>query len=197
MSLSRPVVLIVDDDVGLCGMIEQMLEPDGYAVEATADGATGVARVAAGGVDVVLLDVMLPGLDGHEVCRRIRADERAGYVPIIMLTALADPATRAAGFAAGADDYVTKPFTAADLSARIHVWVQARQRLESARLELQQLAATVLQEQAELRVLTERLWAVLQDMAAADVASSAAWREELEAIAAALAGRIQTLPLRA
>jgi CheY-like chemotaxis protein len=103
----------------------------GYEVETAEDGGTALDRLDAD-IDLLLLDVMLPGLDGFEVCRRVRAAETDQHLPVIMLTALASDAQRHAGFAAGADDYLTKPFNNQELLDRVQVWLAARQRLEDA-----------------------------------------------------------------
>ena len=109
-------LLIVDDDVELCTMLAEYLEPEGFAAE-TADSAPGALdRLGRGGVDLVVLDVMLPGLSGFEVLRRIRAVSR---VPVLMLTARGEEVDRVVGLEMGADDYLAKPFSPRELVARI------------------------------------------------------------------------------
>jgi DNA-binding response OmpR family regulator len=127
----QPVVLVVDDEVLLLRLIETILEPEGYHVVTAVDGASAMARLAEGGIDLVLLDVMLPDVDGRELCQRIRAQPSPTYVPVIMLTALAAPTDRHAGFRAGADDYLTKPFGTEELADRVRVWVRVHRYLES------------------------------------------------------------------
>jgi signal transduction histidine kinase len=140
----RPVVLVVEDDALVADMLRTMLSRAGYSVETAADGAAGLARIEAGGVDLVVLDLMLPELDGLELCRRVRAQESDVYLPIIILTAQPGPDQRQAGFAAGADDFLTKPFDREDLLARVQVWVRARQRMQA-------LHRRLLHEQEQLR----------------------------------------------
>jgi DNA-binding response OmpR family regulator len=123
------LILLIDDDPAFCTMVQRQLERAGYQVECAADGRVGLARLEAGGVDLVLLDVMMPGIDGRQVCQRVRAREGASYMPIIMLTGLGGDAARRAGFAAGADDYLTKPFLREELLDRIAVWLRARQHM--------------------------------------------------------------------
>jgi signal transduction histidine kinase len=130
MQHERPVVLVIEDDAAMAEFLGDILEPVGYAVEIAPSAPAGYVRIEAGGIALVILDLLLPELDGLELCRRVRARLDAVYLPIIMLTALADQ--RHAGFAAGADDYVLKPFNVNDLLARVQVWVQTRQRLEAA-----------------------------------------------------------------
>ncbi len=93
------------------------LDDGGYTVTEAADGAAALSKMRDGGIDLVLLDLMLPEVDGLEVCRRIRADHPG--VPVIMLTARDDEASRVTGLEMGADDYVTKPFSARELVARV------------------------------------------------------------------------------
>ena len=137
MQETRPVVLVVEDDPIMYELLRDLLEPAGYAVEIVQDGGTALARAADGDVDLVLLDLMLPGLDGLALCRLLRAQEGAVHLPIIMLTGLAGDAQRHAGFAAGADDYVVKPFKADELLDRVQVWVRTRQSLTAARQRAQ------------------------------------------------------------
>jgi DNA-binding response OmpR family regulator len=129
---TQPRILVVEDEPSASDLIADILSGAGYAVETAADGGTALERLDPD-VDLLLLDVMLPGLDGFEVCRRVRAHEAGSHLPIIMLTALASDAQRHAGFAAGADDYLTKPFNTQELLDRVQVWLAARQRAEAAR----------------------------------------------------------------
>jgi two-component system response regulator RegX3 len=131
MEPSRPVVLVVEDEVVTRRVLTQLLEQDGYVVEAVASGEAGLARIAEGGIDVVLLDLMLPGLDGIELTRRVRENAEAVYLPIIMVTSLDSPDQQHSGFEAGADDYVTKPFNTRDLLDRVRVWTRTSQRLQA------------------------------------------------------------------
>jgi DNA-binding response OmpR family regulator len=127
----QPIVLVVDDEPLIVGLVRAVLEPEGYLVQSAADGASAMARLAEGGIDLVLLDVMLPDIDGRELCKRVRAQPSPTYVPIVMLTALAAPTDRHAGFSAGADDYLTKPFGTAELVDRVRVWVRVHRYLKS------------------------------------------------------------------
>ncbi|MCC6130256.1 MAG: response regulator, partial [Acidobacteria bacterium] len=100
-------VLVIDDDRKLSEMLEEYLRPRGLSAELAFDGAQGLALAARGSFDAVILDVMLPDLDGFEVCKRLRA---VSDVPILMLTARGDPEDRVVGLELGADDYLPKPF---------------------------------------------------------------------------------------
>jgi len=111
-------ILVVEDDQRLARFLERLLVEEGYSVDRSANGADAVAQVGASGYDLVLLDWMIPELDGIEVCRQIR---RSGStVPILMLTARDQVSERVHGLDAGADDYLVKPFEVEELLARIH-----------------------------------------------------------------------------
>ncbi len=109
-------VLLIDDDRRLAELLGDYLGNHEVVVEHAADGPLGLARLAEGGHDVVLLDVMMPGMDGLTVLKRIRQDNS---VPVVMLTARGDEADRVVGLELGADDYVAKPFSARELLARL------------------------------------------------------------------------------
>jgi DNA-binding response OmpR family regulator len=109
-------ILVIDDDTELCELLSDYLVPEGFEVETVHDGATGAELVLAGNYDLVVLDVMLPGLNGFDVLRKIRA---ASSVPILMLTARGDDVDRIVGLELGADDYLPKPFNPREMVARI------------------------------------------------------------------------------
>ena len=110
-------ILVIDDDVELCELVTEYLEPDGYKVEAVFDGETGVKRALSGEHALAVLDYMLPGINGFEVLRQIRARSR---LPVVMLTARGDDMNRIIGLQIGADDYLPKPFNPLELLARIN-----------------------------------------------------------------------------
>ena len=109
-------VLVVEDDPTVAEVVARYLRLAGHEVALVADGVTALARATADPPDLVILDLMLPGLDGLEVCRRLRA---RGPIPVIMLTALGEESDRLAGLEIGADDYVTKPFSPRELVLRV------------------------------------------------------------------------------
>lgn len=111
-------ILIVEDEVKIARFVELELKYEGYIVEIANDGRTGLEKALKDDIDLVLLDIMLPGLSGIEVCRRVRLESK---VPIIMLTAKDDVTDKVAGLDTGADDYMTKPFAIEELLARIRV----------------------------------------------------------------------------
>ncbi|GAA2559243.1 response regulator transcription factor [Winogradskya consettensis] len=112
-----PHVLVVDDDPTVSDVVRRYLEQDGCRVRLVSDGDSALAAVAAEQPDLVVLDLMMPGLDGLEVCRRLRGG--LPDLPVIMLTALGEEADRVIGLEVGADDYVTKPFSPRELVLRI------------------------------------------------------------------------------
>jgi two-component system, OmpR family, response regulator MprA len=117
-------VLVVEDDAGIALFIQRALVQAGYRVDLVSDGLSALAAAQAVPPDVVLLDVMLPGLDGREVARRLRS---ATNVPILMLTALDTVGDRVQGLDAGADDYLVKPFALEELLARLRALLRRRE----------------------------------------------------------------------
>ncbi|HEV2100507.1 MAG TPA: response regulator [Stellaceae bacterium] len=111
-----PHLLIVDDDSEICALLSNFLEQTGYRVSVATDGGAMMQTLASAKIDLVVLDIMLPGKDGLALCRELRA---AGRLPIIMLTAIDGEADRVVGLEMGADDYLTKPFSPRELVARI------------------------------------------------------------------------------
>jgi DNA-binding response OmpR family regulator len=109
-------ILVVDDEPSICDVLTRYLEREGYAVEVAADGPEALRATAQMSPDLIVLDLMLPGLDGLEVCHRLRMQSA---VPIIMLTARDEEADKVRGFTTGADDYMTKPFSPAELVLRV------------------------------------------------------------------------------
>jgi signal transduction histidine kinase/DNA-binding response OmpR family regulator len=127
-SPETPVVLVVDDNADVRGYVRSVLEPR-YAVVEAADGREGIEAARSRLPDVMLADVMMPEMDGHEMTRRLRADPETAGIPVIMLTARAEAADEVTGLQAGADDYVTKPFDADVLRARVAGLIETRKRL--------------------------------------------------------------------
>jgi DNA-binding response OmpR family regulator len=122
-------VLVVDDEPTIAASVAARLRAEGYAVQTAHDGPSAVAAAVADPPDLVVLDVMLPGFDGLEVCRRIQADRP---VPVLMLTARGDETDLLVGLAVGADDYLTKPFSPRELAARVHALFRRIDRAQEA-----------------------------------------------------------------
>jgi DNA-binding response OmpR family regulator len=115
--MAPPRILIVEDDPAIAAFVQTALEREGFAAEVAEDGEKALARAEAAPPDLILLDLMLPGLDGLQVCQAIR--RRSAYIPVIMLTAKDDDVDKIVGLEIGADDYITKPFKTRELIARV------------------------------------------------------------------------------
>ena len=112
-------VLIIEDEKDLAELLAFNLEKDGYAATCVHDGKQGLERAGADLPDLILLDLMLPGLLGTEVCKELRKDPRTARIPIIMITAKGDEIDRVVGFEVGADDYIVKPFSMREVALRV------------------------------------------------------------------------------
>ncbi|MER7453678.1 response regulator transcription factor [Nocardia beijingensis] len=142
-------ILVVDDELTIAESVAARLRAEGYTVDLAHDGPSAVAAAEAVGPDLVVLDVMLPGFDGLEVCRRIQARRP---VPVLMLTARADETDQLVGLGVGADDYLTKPFSLRVLAARVHALLR---RLERA---ADRDGATILVGDLRIDVDQRRVW---------------------------------------
>jgi DNA-binding response OmpR family regulator len=121
-------ILIAEDDPDIADLVAHYLQKSGWQTHIAASGDKALAYARAHHIDLVILDLMLPGIDGLDICRALRADRAKASVPIIMLTAKADEADRVAGLDIGADDYVSKPFSPNELVARIRALLRRSQR---------------------------------------------------------------------
>jgi two-component system, OmpR family, response regulator MprA len=130
-AVDRPHVLVVDDDARIVAALKRALHYEGCSVDVALDGPAALASAASRPPDLVLLDLMLPGIDGVEVCRRLRA---ADDVPILMLTARDATSERVRGLDSGADDYVVKPFAYEELMARVRALLRRRSPARRRRL---------------------------------------------------------------
>jgi response regulator RpfG family c-di-GMP phosphodiesterase len=129
----RQSVLVVDDSNLLRGILREELEAEGFEVHLAEDGPQAIDMAHDVRPDVILLDIGLPGIDGYEVCRRIKADAATTEIPILMITALNELKDKLAGFEAGADDYLTKPFFTKELLARLRKNLKARESIQASR----------------------------------------------------------------
>src|SRR3989454_11809570 len=130
-------ILVIDDDVELCSLVSEYLEPEGFQVESAPDGNRGLEQALSGNHLLVVLDVMLPGLNGFEVLRRLRDKSR---IPVLLLTARGEDVDRIVGLEIGADDYLPKPFNPRELVARIRA-ILRRAKVDDARDEIHDHAA--------------------------------------------------------
>ena len=123
-------VLIIEDEKDLAELLAFNLEKEGYAATCVHDGKQGLERAGADLPDLILLDLMLPGMLGTEVCKALRKDLRTAHIPIIMITAKGDEIDRVVGFEVGADDYIVKPFSMREVALRVKA-VMRRQEQET------------------------------------------------------------------
>ena len=112
-------ILIVEDEADIRELLRFNLEREGFTVHEAADGTQGLALARQYTPDLVILDVMLPGVDGFEVCRRLGAQSETSHIPVLMLTARGEEVDRVVGLSLGADDYVVKPFSVRELMLRV------------------------------------------------------------------------------
>jgi putative two-component system response regulator len=139
-------VLIVDDIEGNTRLMESLLRPDGHTVRTASDGAEALRLVRSEHPDLVLMDVMMPKLDGYEACAEIKQDPSTRLIPVVLITSLNDSASRIRGIDAGADDFVSKPFNAPELRARVRSLLRIKRYtddLDSAESVIVSLALTI------------------------------------------------------
>lgn len=167
----RSTVLIVEDEEGIARMIQVLLEARGFGTVVSHSGEEALGRLAAQAVDLVLLDVMMPGMDGFEVCRRLKAEERWRHIPVVMLTARDAVRDKLQGLEIGADDYITKPFNTEELIARIKVL-----------LRIQAMSQELVRRNRELRALNAVALAVSRTLSPEEIVEGALART-LESLA--------------
>ena len=148
---TREEILVVDDTPASLRLLTELLSGHGYRVRPAEDGALALASVAAKTPDLILLDVSMPGLDGYEVCRRLKADERSNRIPVVFISAFGDTRQKVTGFEAGGIDYITKPFQAEEVLARVRTHLRLRQAEEALRNAHNTLEVRVQERTAELR----------------------------------------------
>jgi two-component system phosphate regulon response regulator PhoB len=117
--MAKGIILVIDDEADLIELVRYNLEKEGFSVIGAGDGESGFSLAVKEKPDVIVVDLMLPSIDGLEVCRMLRAENATSRIPIIILTAKASEADRIVGLELGADDYLTKPFSPRELTARI------------------------------------------------------------------------------
>ena len=130
MKDGKKYILIVEDDVSIAEIERDFLEINGFATHIVSDGAEALRQIEGGAFDLILLDLMLPGMDGYEICKRIRG---AVDVPILMVSAKTQETDRIRGLGLGADDYISKPFSPSELVARVKANLAQYERLTSGR----------------------------------------------------------------
>src|SRR5437016_682485 len=136
MSMAKKV-LVVEDEIDLVKLLKYNLEKEGFRVNAATDGSIALAEARRDPPDLVILDLMLPGLDGLEVCRQLRRVERFARTPVLILSARNEEADRIVGLEIGADDYVTKPFSTREVIARVRALFRRNEPAAPQRSKLQ------------------------------------------------------------
>jgi two-component system, OmpR family, phosphate regulon response regulator PhoB len=156
--VSATRILVVEDEIDVALLITYNLEKEGYVVESVAQGDEAELRLSENLPDLLILDWMLPGLSGIEICRRLRARETTRTLPIIMVTGRSEESERVRGLAVGADDYVVKPFSVIELMARVHALLRrsrperVAERLCAGDLDLDRLTRRVRRGDRDIRL---------------------------------------------
>ncbi len=175
MSPRRPIILCVDDEAANLKLLEKLLAPRGYEIASAASGKDALAKIRGQAIDLVLLDIMMPGMDGLEVCRQIKEDPKLRSIPVIMITALSAKQDRIRGIEAGAEEFLSKPFDQTEALARIKILLKVkelsddRQRAEAALQESHDELENKVQERtAELAKANENLQADIVELKRAE-----------------------------
>jgi PAS domain S-box-containing protein len=154
-----PTILVVDDDPANLALATNLLAVLPYRILAAEDGESGLRRAAYAHPDLILLDVLMPGLDGYETCRRLKASNDTKDIPVIFMTAMAETEHKVKGFAAGAVDYITKPFRQEEVLARVGVHLRLRELAQRLREAKESLEIRVAQRTRELETANRELHA--------------------------------------
>jgi len=144
-------ILCVDDDPNNLSLLEAMLSPRGYEVVLAKNGREALEKISTERIDICLLDIMMPGMDGFEICRRIKSDDRLRNIPVVMITIYADRENRIRGIEAGAEDFIAKPFDSTEVLARIKMLVHVKSLND-------RLSEVILQQQAILDNIPNIAW---------------------------------------
>ena len=157
MDNNKPVILVVDDQFQNVELLEAYLVPQGYAIVKAASGKEALELLSSNPIDLILLDVMMPGMDGFEVARKVRQNGTHKLLPIILVTALQDTEDRVKGIEAGCDDFLSKPFDQDELLARVHSLLKVKAYNDLLANYRTELEAEVAQQTAELKRAFERI----------------------------------------
>jgi two-component system phosphate regulon response regulator PhoB len=141
--MAKPRILLIEDERGLTDVLSYNLNREGYETLVAHDGAEGLRKAQMQLPDLVILDIMLPGIDGLEVCRQLRAGKQTAKIPILMLTAKSEEMDQVVGFTVGADDYVTKPFSVKVLLERVRALKRRTDSVPEPGDVLEQMGVTI------------------------------------------------------
>ena len=155
--MPKPCILVVEDDNDIAEMVIYNLKQAGYDVQHAADGLAALDMLRREPPDMVILDIMLPNLDGREVCRRIRQDQGTRHIPVLIVSALAEETDRVVGFEIGADDYITKPFSPRELVLRVKAILRRSQEAPSVKGPLRIAGLVIDPERHQVEVEDEPL----------------------------------------
>lgn len=136
---SRDIVLVADDDPTFLRLVYLFLEGEPIEIVVAQDGATAIELALGSAPDLILLDMLMPGMSGIDACRRLQEEQATWDVPVILMTALRDASTRMAAFEAGAADYITKPIEKVELLARVRTQLSTRRELKALRARVEEL----------------------------------------------------------
>src|SRR6202142_1310494 len=150
-SSTEQEILVVDDPPANLRLLTDLLAKHGYRVRPASDGALALKSVAARTPDLILLDVSMPNMEGYEVCRRLKADEKNSRIPVIFISAFGDTHQKVKGFEAGGVDYITKPFEAEEVLARVGTHLRLRHAEEALRNSQSTLELRVKERTVELQ----------------------------------------------
>ncbi len=201
----QSAILVVDDTPSVIDYIRTVLEKEGYRLFIAKEGQSGVARAAAVNPDLILLDVMMPGLDGYAACRRLKADPRTADIPVVFISALASGFDKSKAFEAVAADYITKPVDPLELLARVRAQLslaelEKRRKRDAAELETlvaartAELRSALDEKEGYLRELSHRVKNNLQLLTAIIEEELASYSGETRGLVA-LRGRVETMAL--
>ena len=170
-------ILCVDDEPLNLSLLEAMLSPRGYAVVSAKNGPEALEKIAVERIDICLLDVMMPGIDGFEVCRRIKSDDLHRNIPVVMITSYSDTENRIRGTEAGAEDFISKPFDSAEVLARIKMLLHVKSLNEELRNAHDKLELTVHERTKELTRANAQLLQEIDERKGAEESLQAAFAE--------------------
>jgi len=179
MNLRNPVILCVDDEEESLKLLEILLVRSGYQVVGVPSGREALLKIKSQTIDLVLLDIIMPGMDGIEVCRNIKEDQKLSDIPIIMITGLASHQDRVRGIEVGVEDYFTKPFNMTELLARIKILLKVKTLSDERRRAEEELKKSYADLDYQVKLRTAEL-AKVNEMLQADIAERKRTEEKLQ-----------------